>query len=144
MIPLVCVQWLLAWIFHLLCFCLQKKTFHHSDANDSAMGHMLVLMQYDWPKEENLFFEVIKKIKKEGAFAYPIFFHYIVCILFTLATFVFCFVLFCFLWGGNEELMKDRGRGNITLISCINLVLIANSKHYSLTTGRIDACMSHS
>ncbi|XP_072034018.1 integrator complex subunit 10-like [Amphiura filiformis] len=63
----------------LLLLSYKKKTFHHGDTNDSALGHMLVLMQYDWPKEENLFFEVIKRIKKEGEFAYPIFFNYVVC-----------------------------------------------------------------
>ena len=73
----------------------QKKAFHHSDTNDSALGHMLVLMQYDWPKEENLFFDVMKRIKKEGEFSYPLFFHYIVCILFVLL-FKFIFFIFVF------------------------------------------------
>lgn len=42
------------------------------------MGHLLVLLQYDWPNEESLFTEIIERIKQHGSFSYPIFFNYII------------------------------------------------------------------
>ncbi|XP_022111928.1 integrator complex subunit 10-like isoform X2 [Acanthaster planci] len=69
---------LLPYFVQLLLLSYKKKVFHLRDTEDTALGHMLVLMQYDWPKEEVLFQELIKKLKRQGSFSYPIFFQYII------------------------------------------------------------------
>ncbi|XP_038071810.1 integrator complex subunit 10-like [Patiria miniata] len=69
---------LLPYFVQLLLLSYKKKVFHLRETEDTALGHMLVLMQYDWPKEEVLFQELIKKLKKQGSFFYPIFFQYII------------------------------------------------------------------
>ena len=45
--------------------------------SDVALGHMLVLLQYDWPRYEPLFADVIARIRAAGAFTYARFFSYI-------------------------------------------------------------------
>ncbi|XP_054258425.1 integrator complex subunit 10 [Macrosteles quadrilineatus] len=45
---------------------------------DLAMGHMLVLMQLDWPQHEALQAEVIKRIRIRSSFTYALFTKYIV------------------------------------------------------------------
>ncbi|XP_033629085.1 integrator complex subunit 10-like [Asterias rubens] len=69
---------LLPYFIQLLLLCYKKKVFHHAETEDMALGHMLVLMQYDWPREEVLFQDLVKKLKKQGSFFYPAFFQYII------------------------------------------------------------------
>lgn len=45
---------------------------------DLAMGHMLVLMQLDWPQHEALQAEVIQRIRQRGSFTYALFTKYII------------------------------------------------------------------
>jgi integrator complex subunit 10 len=49
--------------------------------NDKLLGHLIVLLQYDWPKREDIFFDAIKKIQAQEVFKYPCFFEYIIGIL---------------------------------------------------------------
>ncbi|XP_055890645.1 integrator complex subunit 10-like isoform X2 [Biomphalaria glabrata] len=44
---------------------------------DSLLAHLIILLQYDWPKGEFLFCEVISIIKKQGSFTYNSFFSYV-------------------------------------------------------------------
>ena len=48
--------------------------------NDRALGHLLVLLQYQWPKEEEIFASLITTIQKRRRFYFPEFFEYIICI----------------------------------------------------------------
>lgn len=62
--------------------------------DDMLLGHMIVLAQYDWPKYESLFCDVIQTIKKRGQFTYNLFLSYIIGILlFKLQLFV-CYIKF--------------------------------------------------
>lgn len=45
---------------------------------DLAMGHMLVLMQVDWPYHECQQTEIIQRIRQRGSFTYALFTKYIV------------------------------------------------------------------
>ena len=63
-----------------ICFHLQSKAFS-ANGDDTSLGHMVVLLQYDWPKSEALFFEVLKKIKQQNSLVYNMFFNYIISIL---------------------------------------------------------------
>ena len=47
--------------------------------NDLTVGHLLVLLQYDWPKNEKLFCDIIRKIQQQGRFQYKSFMQYITC-----------------------------------------------------------------
>uniref|UniRef100_T1J3C9 Integrator complex subunit 10 n=1 Tax=Strigamia maritima TaxID=126957 RepID=T1J3C9_STRMM len=46
--------------------------------DDLSLGHLLVLLQYEWPATESVFLQVIEKIKAQGAFSYNLFFNYII------------------------------------------------------------------
>lgn len=50
--------------------------------DDMLLGHMIVLSQYDWPKYEAMFCEIVQTIKKRGQFVYNLFFSYVIGILF--------------------------------------------------------------
>ncbi|KAI0219373.1 Integrator complex subunit 10 [Lamellibrachia satsuma] len=39
---------------------------------------MIVLLQYDWPRYEDLFGDCLNKIRKQGSFTYNIFFNYVI------------------------------------------------------------------
>ncbi|CAN7980092.1 unnamed protein product [Ixodes pacificus] len=46
--------------------------------DDLALGHLIVMTQYDWPEEEQLFLKLLEIIKKQGSFCYGLFFNYII------------------------------------------------------------------
>lgn len=48
---------------------------------DMVLGHMMVLMQHDWPKYEPMMCEILNGIKKRCHFAYSLFFNYVISIL---------------------------------------------------------------
>ena len=50
--------------------------------NDAAVGHMLVLLQHDWPHQEDLLLDLIHRIQTQGSFRYNLFFNYVTSILF--------------------------------------------------------------
>ncbi|XP_059821115.1 integrator complex subunit 10 isoform X1 [Hypanus sabinus] len=63
-----CLQLMLA------CFKLRAFT---DIRDDLALGHVIVLLQLDWPRGENLFLKAVDKICQQGSFQYENFFNYI-------------------------------------------------------------------
>lgn len=59
----------------------QQKISHETRSGD-LVGHMIILLQYDWPKEDQTFFELLDRIRSHGGLTYRKFFNYIVSILF--------------------------------------------------------------
>lgn len=51
-----------------------------------ALGHVIVLLQHEWPRGENLFLKAINKICQQGNFQYENFFNYVTSILFQKRT----------------------------------------------------------
>lgn len=49
--------------------------------DDMLLGHMTVLMQYDWPKYEAQFCDLIRAIAERRKFTYNLFFTYVISIL---------------------------------------------------------------
>ena len=49
--------------------------------NERALGQLVVLLQYSWPREEAMFASVITTIQKRRKFNFPEFFKYIISIL---------------------------------------------------------------
>ena len=49
--------------------------------NDRALGQLLVLLQYQWPKEEEIFASLITTVQKRRRFYFPEFFEYVIRIL---------------------------------------------------------------
>lgn len=47
------------------------------------MGHMIVLLQYGWPKQAPLFSQAVRRLQAYGTFSYSLFFSYIISILTT-------------------------------------------------------------
>lgn len=60
---------------------LQEKSLKTYAPNDTCLGHLLVLSQYNWPRYESILAEVVDKIKRQGSFTYNLFFNYVVSIL---------------------------------------------------------------
>ena len=48
--------------------------------DDRALGHLVVMSQYAWPKYSSLFLDVIKRIQRQGSFAYTSFCSYVVVV----------------------------------------------------------------
>ena len=63
-------------------FTIQEKSLKVYAPDDMCLGHMLVLLQYDWPRYEPLLAEVVDKIKRQSSFTYNLFFNHIIRILF--------------------------------------------------------------
>nr|XP_015201443.1 PREDICTED: integrator complex subunit 10 isoform X1 [Lepisosteus oculatus] len=63
-----CLQLMLA------CFKLRAFT---DNRDDLALGHVIVLLQHDWPQGEGLFLKAVDKICQQGSFQYENFFNYI-------------------------------------------------------------------
>jgi len=49
--------------------------------DDLLLGHMTVLMQFDWPKYEAQFCDLIRAIAERRKFTYNLFFTYVISIL---------------------------------------------------------------
>ncbi|KAM9331430.1 integrator complex subunit 10 isoform 3-T3 [Gastrophryne carolinensis] len=68
---------------YVMPYCLQlmlasvKLRAFSDNRDDMALGHLIVLLQHDWPKGENLFLKAIGKICQQGNFQYENFFNYI-------------------------------------------------------------------
>jgi len=45
--------------------------------NDTLIGHVIVLLQYGWPREEGTFYELLDKIRDQGGLKYRVFFNYV-------------------------------------------------------------------
>ncbi|XP_048236906.1 integrator complex subunit 10-like isoform X1 [Haliotis rufescens] len=66
---------IIPYCIQLLITCLKERISNHN--NDLNLGHLIVLLQYDWPKYESIFLDVIQKIQKQGSFTYNLFFSYV-------------------------------------------------------------------
>lgn len=49
--------------------------------DDLSLGHVVVLLQYDWPQGEMMFLKTVDKICQQGSFQYENFFNYVTSIL---------------------------------------------------------------
>lgn len=79
--------WYKPWLNN-LCFVFfppflanQLRAFTDS-RDDLSLGHVVVLLQYDWPQGEMLFLKAVDKICQQGSFQYENFFNYVTSILF--------------------------------------------------------------
>nr|XP_054751976.1 integrator complex subunit 10-like [Lytechinus pictus] len=69
---------LLPYCIQLVLLAFKKRVLHRADSNDTGLGHLIVLMQYYWPREEPLFNEAIRRIRKQGSFFYHCFLNYVI------------------------------------------------------------------
>ncbi|KAK3726896.1 hypothetical protein QZH41_016682 [Actinostola sp. cb2023] len=69
----------LSYCVRLLITCFKQKISHEGRSGD-FVGHMIVLLQCDWPKEERTFFELLDRIRSHGGLTYRKFFDYIISI----------------------------------------------------------------
>lgn len=68
---------ILPYCIQMLLTCFKDRAFG-GKTSDTLLGPTLVLLQYDWPTHAVLFSQIIKKIQKQGSFAYNLFFNYII------------------------------------------------------------------
>ncbi len=62
---------------NVLLTCLKDLALRNGN-EDLALGHLVVLLQYDWPNHAGLFEEVLTKIRRQGHFSYQPFASYVV------------------------------------------------------------------
>lgn len=55
-----------------------KEKILSGKCDDMALGHMIILLQYDWPKHTDLFHQMMQKIKAQGSLTYNFFFNYVI------------------------------------------------------------------
>lgn len=66
-----------------LCFILSNQLRAFTDNRDDlSLGHVVVLLQHDWPHGEMLFLKAVDKICQQGSFQYENFFNYVTSILY--------------------------------------------------------------
>lgn len=65
---------------HFLILGNQLRAFT-DNRDDLSLGHVVVLLQYDWPQGEMLFLKAMDKICQQGSFQYENFFNYVTSIL---------------------------------------------------------------
>lgn len=68
----------LTYVCKLLICLLQEKALQHNTGGDLAMGHIITILQYNWPDQRELFHMLIHRIRKKEAFSYPLFSQYVV------------------------------------------------------------------
>jgi len=69
-------------LVHVIVYCFhQEKALKMSGQDDQLLGHMTVLMQYDWPIYEVQFCDLVRVISERRKFTYNLFFTYVVSIL---------------------------------------------------------------
>ncbi|XP_029296800.1 LOW QUALITY PROTEIN: integrator complex subunit 10 [Cottoperca gobio] len=66
----------LPFCFQLMLACFKLRTFTDS-RDDLSLGHVVVLLQHDWPQGEILFLKAVDKICQQGGFQYENFFNYV-------------------------------------------------------------------
>ncbi|XP_029456983.1 integrator complex subunit 10 isoform X2 [Rhinatrema bivittatum] len=64
------------YCFQLMLACFKLRAFT-DNRDDMALGHVIVLLQHEWPRGENLFLKAINKICQQGNFQYENFFNYV-------------------------------------------------------------------
>nr|XP_046261426.1 integrator complex subunit 10 isoform X1 [Scatophagus argus] len=66
----------LPFCLQLMLACFKLRAFTDS-RDDLSLGHVVVLLQYDWPQGELLFLKAVDKICQQGGFQYENFFNYV-------------------------------------------------------------------
>ncbi|KAK3885848.1 hypothetical protein Pcinc_009975 [Petrolisthes cinctipes] len=61
----------------LLIHALRQRILVDSHSDDFCIGHLITLLQYEWPKYMSTLEEVIQVIRKQGGFSYPLFCSYV-------------------------------------------------------------------
>ncbi|XP_063852733.1 integrator complex subunit 10-like [Scylla paramamosain] len=61
----------------LLIHALRQRVVVDRHTDDFCIGHLITLLQYEWPKYSNTFEEVLQIIRKQGVFSYPLFSSYV-------------------------------------------------------------------
>uniref|UniRef100_A0A3B4AWL2 Integrator complex subunit 10 n=1 Tax=Periophthalmus magnuspinnatus TaxID=409849 RepID=A0A3B4AWL2_9GOBI len=67
---------ILPFCLQLMLACFKLRAFAESH-DDLSLGHVIVLLQYDWPQGESLFLKAVDKICQQGSFQYENFFNYV-------------------------------------------------------------------
>ncbi|KAL7645060.1 UNVERIFIED_CONTAM: hypothetical protein RMT77_003430 [Armadillidium vulgare] len=67
----------LQFITTLLIYSLRHLVIVEGNTDDLCLGHLIVLLQFEWPRHIYIFEEVIEVIKKKGGFAYQYFAPYV-------------------------------------------------------------------
>ncbi|KAM8940412.1 integrator complex subunit 10 isoform 2-T2 [Pelodytes ibericus] len=67
---------IMPYCLQLMLACLKLRAFA-DNRDDISLGHVIVLLQHEWPKGENLFLKAIGKICQQGNFQYENFFNYV-------------------------------------------------------------------
>ena len=62
----------------ILIGCFRERASRSSGNSDLAIGHLIVLLQLDWPHNSALLEEVVEKIRRQGHFTYPLFVTYVI------------------------------------------------------------------
>ncbi|TKS72391.1 Integrator complex subunit 10 [Collichthys lucidus] len=66
----------LPFCLQLMLACFKLRAFTDS-RDDLSLGHVVVLLQHDWPQGEMLFLKAVEKICQQGSFQYENFFNYV-------------------------------------------------------------------
>ncbi|XP_074529997.1 integrator complex subunit 10 isoform X2 [Halichoeres trimaculatus] len=66
----------LPFSLQLMLACFKLRAFTDS-RDDLSLGHVVVLLQHNWPQGEMLFLKAVDKICKQGSFQYENFFNYV-------------------------------------------------------------------
>lgn len=61
----------------LLVACFRDRALRNGNS-DLAIGHLVVLIQYDWPRNAIVLEEILEKIRRQGQFTYQLFVSYII------------------------------------------------------------------
>lgn len=75
LLPCTCKA-VLPFCLQLMLACFKLRAFTDS-RDDLSLGHVIVLLQHDWPHGEMLFLKAIDKICQQGSFQYENFFNYV-------------------------------------------------------------------
>ncbi|CAL4087217.1 unnamed protein product, partial [Meganyctiphanes norvegica] len=67
----------LQFITTLLLHALRQRIMADRHHDDLCIGHLITLLQYEWPKYESVFEEVVQIMKKQGGFSYQLFYTYV-------------------------------------------------------------------
>ncbi|XP_066497646.1 integrator complex subunit 10 isoform X2 [Hoplias malabaricus] len=68
---------ILPFCLQLILACFKMRAFAEGSRDDLALGHVIVLLQHDWPQGEALFLKAVDKICNHGSFQYENFFNYV-------------------------------------------------------------------
>ena len=72
-------QHVLAYICRVLIYVLKDKCLQPVASDDDLnIGHVIVLMQYIFPEERDLFFMLLQRIRMRETFSYPLFSTYVI------------------------------------------------------------------